>query len=168
MEYVSHSRETKQGSPRPRATVLSPGLKANQRGRTRSYKVLANRFTAGGFDLHRRNLHVGDRLAVRLVLAHRTVASPATLPADDSRGLRNAGRVSVDCGPESARAPEPHRFTVWSSVVHAAIMAIQALENPDQIGHLWGDVPALLIVAAVLAVLTPRGTAATTLAAGKK
>jgi hypothetical protein len=59
-------------------------------------------------------------------------------------------------------------FTVWSSVVHAAIMAAQALANPDQIGHLWGDVPALLAVAAVLAVLTPRGRAATALAAGKK
>jgi hypothetical protein len=59
-------------------------------------------------------------------------------------------------------------FTVWSSVVHAAIMAVQALANPDQIGHLWGDVPALLVVAAVLAFLTPRGTAATALAAGKK
>lgn len=52
-------------------------------------------------------------------------------------------------------------FTVWSSVVHAAIMAVQALANPDQIGHLWGDVPALLVVAAVLASLTLRGTAAT-------
>ena len=47
-------------------------------------------------------------------------------------------------------------FTIWSSVVHAAIMAAQALTNPDQIGHLWGDVPALLVVAAVLAFLTPR------------
>jgi len=59
-------------------------------------------------------------------------------------------------------------FTVWSSVVHAAVMAVQALANPDQIGHLWGDVPALLIVAAVLAFLTPRGTAAAALAADKK
>jgi hypothetical protein len=47
-------------------------------------------------------------------------------------------------------------FTVWSSVVHAAIMAAQALANPEHMGHLWGDVPALLIVAAVLAFLTPR------------
>jgi hypothetical protein len=59
-------------------------------------------------------------------------------------------------------------FAVWSSVVHAAIMAVQALANPEQIGHLWGDVPALLVVAAVLALLTPRGTAATTLTAGTK
>jgi hypothetical protein len=58
-------------------------------------------------------------------------------------------------------------FTVWSSVVHAAVMAVQALANPDQIAHLWGDVPALLVVAAVLAFLTPRGTVATALAAGK-
>ena len=59
-------------------------------------------------------------------------------------------------------------FTVWSTVVHAAIMAAQALANADQIAHLWGDVPALLIVGAALAVLTPRGTAATVLATGKK
>src|SRR5215469_8610476 len=52
-------------------------------------------------------------------------------------------------------------FTVWSSLVHAGIMAAQALANPEQIGHLWGDVPALLGVAGVLAVLTPRSTAAT-------
>ena len=51
-------------------------------------------------------------------------------------------------------------FTVWSSVVHALIMAVQALAHPEFRGHLFGDVPALLIVAAVLAVLTPRGAAA--------
>ena len=59
-------------------------------------------------------------------------------------------------------------FTVWSSVAHAGIMAAQAWANPEQRGHLWGDVPALLVVAAVLAFLTPRGTLATALAAGKK
>jgi hypothetical protein len=51
-------------------------------------------------------------------------------------------------------------FTVWSSVVHAGIMATQSLANPEHSGHLMGDVPALLIVAAVLAFLTPRGAAA--------
>ena len=50
-------------------------------------------------------------------------------------------------------------FTVWSSVVHAGIMAAQALANPEHVAHLWGDVPALLIIAAVLAVLTPRAAA---------
>jgi len=48
-------------------------------------------------------------------------------------------------------------FTVWSSVVHSAIMTFQALAGPMNHGHLMGDVPALFIVAAVLAVLTPRG-----------
>jgi len=48
-------------------------------------------------------------------------------------------------------------FTVWSSVVHAGIMAAQALANPEHRGHLWGDVPALFLVAGVLAFLTPRG-----------
>jgi hypothetical protein len=60
----------------------------------------------------------------------------------------------------ASREPMAHAsliwFTVWSSVVHAAIMAVQAASDPHQTGHLWGDVPALLIVAAVLAVLMPR------------
>jgi len=47
-------------------------------------------------------------------------------------------------------------FTVWSNIVHAAIMAAQALANPDQTGHLSGDVPALLVLAAILAFLTKR------------
>jgi hypothetical protein len=51
-------------------------------------------------------------------------------------------------------------FTVWSSVVHAGIMAAQSLANPEHMGHLWGDVLALFLVAAVLALLTPRGAAA--------
>lgn len=44
-------------------------------------------------------------------------------------------------------------FTVWSSVVHAAIMAVQSFGHGDHLGHLWGDVPALLLVAVVLATL---------------
>ncbi len=50
-------------------------------------------------------------------------------------------------------------FAVWSSVVHAGIMAAQSLTNPEHIGHLWGDVLALFAVAAVLAYLTSRATA---------
>ena len=63
----------------------------------------------------------------------------------------------------ASRNPLAHlsliRFTVWSSVVHAGIMALQALANSDQRGHLVGDVPALLVLAAVLAFLTPRAAA---------
>ena len=59
-------------------------------------------------------------------------------------------------------------FTVWSSIVHAGIMAVQALTNADQIAHLWGDVPALLVFAGILALLTPRGTVPTALAARKE
>ena len=44
-------------------------------------------------------------------------------------------------------------FTVWSSVVHAAIMAVQSFGSGHHMGHLLGDVPALLLVAVVLAVL---------------
>jgi hypothetical protein len=51
-------------------------------------------------------------------------------------------------------------FTVWSSIVHGGIMAVQSLANSEHMGHLWGDVLALFVVAAVLAFLTPRGAAA--------
>lgn len=60
----------------------------------------------------------------------------------------------------AARDPLEHLsliwFTVWSSIVHGGIMAAQALANTRHIGHLLGDVPALFVVAAVLALLTPR------------
>ncbi len=48
-------------------------------------------------------------------------------------------------------------FTVWSSVVHGIIMAVQALTDTHQVGHLAGDVLVLFVVAAVLGALTPRG-----------
>jgi hypothetical protein len=44
----------------------------------------------------------------------------------------------------AARNPLAHRsliwFTVVSSVVHAAIMSLQAVVDPAERGHLWGDV----------------------------
>ena len=49
-------------------------------------------------------------------------------------------------------------FTVWSSVVHGGVMAAQAIANPEHIGHLWGDVLALFLIAAVLAFVTLRAT----------
>jgi hypothetical protein len=51
-------------------------------------------------------------------------------------------------------------FTVWSSVAHGVIMAAQSLVYPEHRGHLFGDVPALLLVAIVLTVLTPRAAMA--------
>ena len=60
----------------------------------------------------------------------------------------------------AANNPSQHRslisFTIWSSVVHAAIMAVQALGDESERGHLVGDVPALLLVAIVLGILAPR------------
>ena len=44
-------------------------------------------------------------------------------------------------------------FTVWSSIVHAAIMAVQSFNGAGHMGHLLGDVPALLVVALVFGVL---------------
>ena len=59
----------------------------------------------------------------------------------------------------AASNPSEHRslisFTIWSSVVHAGIMAAQAITDGHEIGHLAGDVPALLLVAVVLGYLSP-------------
>ena len=59
----------------------------------------------------------------------------------------------------AARNPSEHRslisFAVWSSIVHAAIMGLQAVNDGQERGHLVGDVPALLLVAAVLWYLSP-------------
>jgi hypothetical protein len=63
----------------------------------------------------------------------------------------------------ASRNPAANRsliwFAIWSSVVHAVVMAAQAVANPEDVAHLWGDVPALLIVAGVLAFLMPRRAA---------
>ena len=59
----------------------------------------------------------------------------------------------------AARNLSEHRslisFTVSSSIVHAGIMAVQAIHDGHEIGHLVGDVPALGLVAAVLWYLSP-------------
>jgi len=47
-------------------------------------------------------------------------------------------------------------FVVWSSIVHALIMAWEAFRNPMMNGHLTGDVPILLVVAVVLGLLISR------------
>jgi hypothetical protein len=57
----------------------------------------------------------------------------------------------------AARKPEANLSLIWffivSSVVHAAIMAVQSFGTGDHMGHLVGDVPALLLIALALAVL---------------
>ena len=39
------------------------------------------------------------------------------------------------------------------------IMAVQVVKMPSEHGHLFGDIPALALVAILLAALTPRGAA---------
>ncbi|MEG4391731.1 DUF6632 domain-containing protein [Microcoleus sp. BROC3] len=60
----------------------------------------------------------------------------------------------------ASRKPETHLsliwFTVWSSVVHGLIMAVHAVIDPAERGHLLGDVPALILVAIVLGFLASR------------
>lgn len=56
--------------------------------------------------------------------------------------------------------PEQHlalvSFTIWSSIVHGGIMAVQSLAYAQHAPHLYGDVPALFVIAAVLGWLSPR------------
>ena len=60
----------------------------------------------------------------------------------------------------ASRAPQLHRsliqFTAWSSLVHAAIMAVQAFRDTAERGHLLGDVPVLAIVGVVLLLMAPK------------
>ena len=60
----------------------------------------------------------------------------------------------------AARDPARHLgliwFTVWSSVVHGTVMAVHSVTDTGQMGHLWGDVAALYLTAAVLAALVHR------------
>jgi hypothetical protein len=46
------------------------------------------------------------------------------------------------------------RFVIWSSIVHALVMAWESFRNPMMAGHLYGDVPALLLIAVVLGYLS--------------
>ena len=61
----------------------------------------------------------------------------------------------------AARNPSANRsliaFTAWSSLAHAALMAVQAFLNLIQPGELWG-VAALIIIGMSLIVLAPGKT----------
>ena len=69
----------------------------------------------------------------------------------------------------ASRAPSKHRsliqFAAWSSLVHGGIMAVQAVRDSAQMGHLMGDVPALALVGVVLLLLMPSDPGAHTAAA---
>lgn len=60
----------------------------------------------------------------------------------------------------AARDPLAHlsliRFTIWSSIVHATIMALQAGHDHSEHANLFGDVPALYALALVLWWLLPK------------
>jgi hypothetical protein len=44
-------------------------------------------------------------------------------------------------------------FAIWSGLVHAAIMGVQSMSGAGHMGHLMGDVPALVLISLVLAFL---------------
>lgn len=47
-------------------------------------------------------------------------------------------------------------FTVWSSILHGGVMAVQAYVDHSERGHFLGDIPGIFVVAVVLAYLMPR------------
>ena len=59
----------------------------------------------------------------------------------------------------AARNPSANRsliaFTAWSSFAHAAVMAVQALHDSSERGHLLGGVAALVVIGVALIVLAP-------------
>lgn len=60
----------------------------------------------------------------------------------------------------AGKNPLEHRsliwFTVWSSIVHGGIMFAQALNDSSEYPNLYGDIPALFLVAIILTALMPR------------
>ena len=66
----------------------------------------------------------------------------------------------------ASRNPQANRslilFTIWSSIVHATVMAVQSFQMAEHMSHLYGDVPALLLVAIVLYVLLPSAAQSST------
>ena len=60
----------------------------------------------------------------------------------------------------AAKNPSEHLsliwFVIWSSAVHAAIMLVQALRDPTETMNIYGDIPALFLVAIVLWLLMPK------------
>ena len=49
-------------------------------------------------------------------------------------------------------------FTVWSNIVHATIMLVQALNDPSDYANLYGDIPVLYLAGFVLAWLMPKSS----------
>lgn len=49
-------------------------------------------------------------------------------------------------------------FTVWSSVVHATIMLVDALKDPRETAHIYADILVLYLAAILLAALMPKKT----------
>ena len=60
----------------------------------------------------------------------------------------------------ASRDPEKHLSLIWftaiSTLVHAVIMTVQALNDPLDRANLMGDIPALYLVFLLLALTTPR------------
>jgi hypothetical protein len=47
-------------------------------------------------------------------------------------------------------------FTIWSSIVHGGIMAVQAIVDETERANFLGDIPTLFLAAIVLWILMPK------------
>lgn len=60
----------------------------------------------------------------------------------------------------AARNPERHLSLIWfaavSSIVHGVIMLVQALVDPAETPNLYGDIPVLILIGIILALLAPK------------
>src|SRR5439155_297953 len=79
-------------------------------------------------------------------------AGAAGIPPDDLGIYATLGVFLLLAARDPARNVSLIWFTVWSSIVHGAVMAVHSVTDPGQIGHLWGDVAALFLTAVVLTV----------------
>jgi amino acid transporter len=50
-------------------------------------------------------------------------------------------------------------FTIVSNLVHGLIMVTQSILDPAELSNMWGDIPALFLIAIVLWVLMPNRAA---------
>lgn len=63
----------------------------------------------------------------------------------------------------ASRAPSEHRsligFAAWSSLIHGLVMLVQAMRDPTEQPNMFGDIPSLILVGAVLLLLNRKSMA---------
>ena len=142
----------------PSSTTLSNGAVAETAlGRSKSQEELQPSAKALG------------RRPVKLLRAQPFLQRRHELDVEHQRAVTHMGRLvlvfdDVSVGERfifsNALRGQGNLFDRKTGAVHAGIMLVQAIMDSTERGHLFGDVPALFLVAIVLALLMPRAGAA--------